>query len=55
MARMLYAAEEEMNGLERDVAWKLANMPNILWWHRNMARKGFVITGPVNATPISLP
>ena len=51
MTRMLYAAEEEMNGLERDVAWELANMPNILWWHRNMARRGFVINGYVNAYP----
>jgi len=51
MTRMLYSAEEEMNGLERDVAWELSNLPNILWWHRNMSRTGFCINGYVNAYP----
>ncbi|MCL2136815.1 MAG: DEAD/DEAH box helicase family protein [Coriobacteriia bacterium] len=47
----LYTAEEEMNGLERDVVWEIANLPNIKWWHRNIARKGFSINGYVNAYP----
>ena len=33
------------------MAWELANMPNILWWHRNISRRGFVINGYVNAYP----
>ena len=40
-----------MNGLERDVAWELANLPNIKWWHRNISRSGFNINGYVNAFP----
>jgi len=47
----LYTAEEEMNGLEKDVAWELSNLPNILWWHRNISRAGFCINGYVNAYP----
>lgn len=51
LPKMLYTAEEEMNGLEFDVAWELANLPNIKWWHRNIARTGFNINGYVNAYP----
>jgi type III restriction enzyme len=43
LPKTLYSAEEEMNGLEYDVAWELANLPNIRWWHRNIARSGFCI------------
>jgi type III restriction enzyme len=49
--KSLYKAEEEMNELERKVAWELANLPNIKWWHRNMSRTGFNINGYVNAFP----
>ena len=51
LARMLYSAEDEMNGLEADVALELASMDNIVWWHRNMSRFGFCINGFVNAYP----
>lgn len=47
----LYSSEEEMNGLEKDVVWKLANLPNIKWWHRNISRSGFNINGYANAYP----
>ena len=47
----LYSREEDMNGWERDVVWAIANEPNILWWHRNMARSGFSINGYINAYP----
>ena len=49
--KSLYSAEEEMNGLEKDVVWELANLPNIKWWHRNIARTGFNINGFINAFP----
>ena len=51
LPKTLYTAEEEMNGLEYDVAWELANLPNITWWHRNIARSGFCINGYINAYP----
>ena len=47
----LYSAEEEMNGLEKDIVWELANLKNIKWWHRNISRTGFNINGFVNAYP----
>jgi len=49
--KSLYSAEEDMNGLEKDVAWELANMENIVWWHRNISRSGFNINGYINAFP----
>jgi type III restriction enzyme len=51
LPKTLYVAEEEMNGLEHDMAWELANLPNIKWWHRNMSRSGFNINGYINAFP----
>ena len=41
----LYEAEEDMNGLEKDVVWELANLSNIRWWHRNSAKTGFCVNG----------
>lgn len=49
--KSLYAEEEDMNGLEKDVAWELANLPNIKWWHRNISKTGFNINGYINAYP----
>ena len=34
-----------MNDFERDVVWQIANLPNVRWWHRNIAMKGFCING----------
>jgi len=51
LPRTLYTAEEDMNGLERDVAWQIANLDNIKWWHRNISRRGFAINGYVTAYP----
>jgi type III restriction enzyme len=41
----LYTAEEDMSGLEKDVVWAIANLPNILWWHRNASKSGFCVNG----------
>ncbi|GHT95036.1 type III restriction endonuclease [Alphaproteobacteria bacterium] len=51
LVHTLYTAEEEMNGLEAEVALELASMSNILWWHRNISRSGFCINGFINAYP----
>lgn len=51
LPKSLYTAEEEMNGLEKDVVWELANLSNIKWWHRNISRTGFNINGYINAFP----
>ena len=47
----LYQAEEEMNGLERDLVVELTALPNVRWWHRNIARQGFCINGFINHYP----
>jgi type III restriction enzyme len=40
-----------MNGLEKEVAWALANLPNVRWWHRNASKTGFCVNGFENAYP----
>lgn len=47
----LYQAEEEMNQLEQDLVMELTALPNIRWWHRNIARQGFRINGFLNHFP----
>jgi type III restriction enzyme len=49
--KSLYEAEEEMNGLEKDIVAAMTTLRNIMWWHRNRARTGFCINGFVNAYP----
>lgn len=47
----LYQAEENMNGLEQDLVMELTALPNIRWWHRNIARHGFAINGYIKHYP----
>ncbi len=49
--RSLYEAEEDMNTLEQDLVKRLTAVPNVLWWHRNIARHGFAINGYFNHYP----
>lgn len=41
----LYTAEERGNDFELRVINEVANLDNVLFWHRNVERKGFVING----------
>ena len=34
-----------MNKLEQKLVVELTAPPNVRWWHRNIARQGFSITG----------
>ena len=47
----LYTSEEDMNEFEKEVTWEIANMQNVRWWHRNIARKGFCINGSLRHYP----
>ncbi len=47
----LYQAEEDMNGLEQDLVMELTALPNVRWWHRNIARHGFAINGYIKHYP----
>ena len=47
----LYQAEEEMNGLERELVMELTAVPSVRWWHRNIANREFRINGFINHYP----
>ena len=51
IGKSLYAVEEEMNGLERELVMELTALSNVRWWHRNIARRGFCINGFLNHYP----
>lgn len=47
----LYDSESKMNSLEARVINEIANLENILFWHKIVERKGFCINGFVNHYP----
>ena len=51
LSKSLYAEEQTMNAFERKVIEKVASMPNIKWWHRNIERHEFCINGFINHYP----
>ena len=51
ISKSLYEAEQDVNGYERRVAFELAALPNIKWWHRNISRTGFAVNAAVRAYP----
>lgn len=51
LAKGLYAEEESINGFEYDVINAVANLDNVLFWHRNPSRTGFCINGHMNHYP----
>ncbi len=51
-ARSLYAAEEgNMNKLEQKLVVELTALPNVRWWHRNIAKQDFAINGFITHYP----
>ena len=51
LAKGLYTEEESINGFEYDVINAVANLDNVLFWHRNPSRTGFCINGYINHYP----
>ena len=50
--KSLYSEEENFDTeYERKVVMELSSLNNVRWWHRNIARKGFLINGAINAYP----
>lgn len=48
----LYVAEKnDMNNFERQLLDIIASQENVLWWHRDIERKGFRINGFINHYP----
>lgn len=52
ITKNLYEQEGEMNDLEKKVINEIANLDNVVFWHRNLERgKGFFINGFLNMYP----
>ena len=49
--KSLYEAEESANKFETELIQAITGLPNIRWWHRNIARTGFAINGFINHYP----
>lgn len=48
----LYEAEEAFDSsLEKKLIARLTALPNIRWWHRNIAKREFCINGFINHYP----
>jgi type III restriction enzyme len=52
LPKSLYGTEASMGNFEGRVINDIANIDNVLWWHRNLSRgKGFRINGFLNHYP----
>lgn len=52
ISKSLYVTEAGMNSLESKVIQSIAELENVIWWHRNLERgKGFVLNGFLNHYP----
>ena len=52
IAKSLYEEEDaNMNNFETEVITAVAGLENVVWWHRNIDRKGFRINGFINHYP----
>ena len=47
----LYAKEEAVNSLENKLKVAVGEMDNIVFWHRNISRRGFELNGNFNHYP----
>lgn len=51
LSKSLYREEGEMDGFEYRVIEKVADLDNVLFWHRNKEKSGFCINGYINHYP----
>lgn len=51
LSKSLYREEDSMNNFEYRVIQKVADLDNVLFWHRNLEMKGFCINGYINHYP----
>ncbi len=49
--KSLYTVEGDMNNFERRAIDALANLDNVLWWHRNISRREFCLNGWIKHYP----
>lgn len=43
--KSLYEAEASMNGFEQEVIMNIASLENVVFWHRNIEKRGFALNG----------
>lgn len=51
LSKSLYREEDSMNNFEYRVIQKVADLDNVVFWHRNLEMKGFCINGYINHYP----
>jgi type III restriction enzyme len=51
LPRSLYEEEAEVNHFELEVAHEIAGLDNLMFWHRNLERRGFCLNGFINHYP----
>lgn len=52
LAKMLYTEEDYLNSFEYNVIKKIASLPNVRYWHKNLNRRpGFCLNGFINHYP----
>lgn len=51
LEKALYTDEGEVNRFELRVIKFIASLDNVLWWHRNIERRGFCLNGFINHYP----
>lgn len=52
ISKSLYTDEQGgMNDFEHNILMRLTSYKNIIWWHRNISRQGFMLNGFVNHYP----
>ena len=52
LAKMLYTEEDYLNNFKYDVIKKIASLPNVRYWHKNLNRRpGFCMNGFINHYP----
>lgn len=49
--KALYTDEGEVNHFELKVIKYIASLDNVVWWHRNIERRGFCLNGFINHYP----
>jgi len=51
ITKSLYGQESVLNQFEMRLINDVANLPNVVWWHKNIEKRGFCINGFINHYP----
>ncbi|MFN0112151.1 MAG: RNA helicase, partial [Blastocatellia bacterium] len=51
ITKSLYHSESTLNGFEQKLINEIANLENVVFWHKNIENKGFKLNGFINHYP----